>query len=63
MDMYLDDLDFLDTLPDTVTLDFVVEVKTAGYKPEKLRRFINSEISREGERGQYMEIEVAPKRE
>lgn len=63
MDMYLDDLDFLDTLPDTVTLDFVVEVKTAGYKPEKLRRFINSEISREGERGQYMEIEVEPKRE
>ena len=63
MDMYLDDLDFLDTLPDTVTLDFAVEVKTAGYKPEKLRRFINSEISREGERGQYMEIEVEPKRE
>lgn len=63
MDMYLDDLEFLDTLPDTVTLDFGVEVKISGYKPEKLRRFINSEISREGERGQYMEIEVEPKRE
>lgn len=63
MDMYLDDLNFLDTLPDTVTLDFIVEVKNSGYRPEKLRRFIRSEIRMENEKERYTEIEVRPKRE
>lgn len=63
LEMRLDDLDFLDPLPDTVKLDFIVKVKKSGYRPGKLRRFINSEIRSEAERGPYVEIEVEPKRE
>lgn len=61
MDICLDNLGFLDNLPDSVMLDWSVEIVKDGYEPEKLRRFSKSVIRSELECGQYIEIEVEPK--
>ncbi|MBR5769874.1 MAG: hypothetical protein IKX98_07195 [Clostridia bacterium] len=61
MDIRLDNLDFLDNLPDTVELDWSVKIAKDGYAPEKLHRFCKSEIRSAFEIGQYIEVEVEPK--
>lgn len=61
MDIRLNNLDFLDNLPDTVELDWCVDIAKEGYEPEKLQRFFKSVVRSELEREQYIEIEVEPK--
>ena len=58
MDICLDNLDFLDNLPDTVELEWSVEIARDSYAPEKLGRFFKSEIRSVFEADEYIKVEV-----